>query len=261
MTRTTRFAIGAGLVIVLAVVIGVVIAGFGLLRNEQPEPIALQRPPAGQVRADYLPDGTPVWVIGHPDGTVDVLSGFDTHTPFNLGKLSWWCRAARAIENPMHGSKWDEYGFKLGGPAPAGLASWEVNVQGSRILLGTIRSAPPLGAPIHGPPEVERKWCMGLGGDVIVHTFDGWERWDSPSEAVASAPTGWVLIDGSLVALGGEVRLCALDGCDDSALAPNLDAPPPDMPMAEQFGPLGEGPFIARVRDGVLIDVTRVVAP
>jgi hypothetical protein len=152
---------GAGLVMGLAIGIGVVVAVLGLLRTE-PEPIALQRPAAGQVRADYLPDGTPVWVIGHEDGTVDVLSGFDAHTPSNLGKLLWWCPEARGLDNPVHGSKWDEYGFKIDGPAPSGLPSWEVSLVSSRVLLGAPRVAPPIGAPIHGPPSSERQWCSGV---------------------------------------------------------------------------------------------------
>jgi hypothetical protein len=254
-------AIGAGVVLSLAIATGVVIAVLGLLRTEQPEPIVLQRPPAGQVRADYLPDGTPVWVIGHEDGTVDVLSGFDTHTPSNIGKLLWWCPEARGLDNPAHGSKWDEYGVKIGGPAPAGLASWEVSVVSSRVLLGETRAAPQLDAPVHGPPSHEREWCNGFAGGAIFHTFDGWERWDSPTAAVASAPSGWVLLEGSLVARGGEVRLCALDGCDDSVIAANVDPPQPGTPSAGAFGPLSEWSYIARVRDGVLTDVTRTVAP
>jgi hypothetical protein len=250
---------GAGLVMGLAIGIGVVVAVLGLLRTE-PEPIALQRPAAGQVRADYLPDGTPVWVIGHEDGTVDVLSGFDTHTPSNLGKLLWWCPEARGLDNPMHGSKWDEYGFKIDGPAPSGLPSWEVSLVSSRVLLGAPRVAPPIGAPIHGPPSSERQWCSGFGGGAIFHTFDGWERWDSPTAAVASAPSGWIRLNGSLVARGGEVRLCAIDGCEDSVIAANVEPPPPGTPSGGWLDSR-EWSYIARVRNGVLTDVTMTVAP
>src|SRR5688500_20290993 len=80
-----RIAIGAGLVIGLAVVAGGVLLVANLLHTDEPEiPFSLGRPNAGEVRPDYLADGTPVWVVGHQDGTVDVLSGFDTHVPFNL---------------------------------------------------------------------------------------------------------------------------------------------------------------------------------
>ena len=251
---------GAGLLIGLLLVIGGVSALANLLREEEPELTGdLQRPNAGQVRADYLSDGTPVWVIGHQDGSVDVLSAFDTHVPFHLGKMLWWCPSARGLDNPNHGSRWDEYGVKIGGPAPAGLASWEVDVQSSRVFLGAPRPAPPLDAPASGPPEHERDWCVAEEDPVVFHTFDGWEVWDSPTAALEAAPEDWILLEGELAAdrTEGRVLLCGLAGCADSALAANVDMPPPDMDP--RVGPLGGTRFIAHVRDGTLVDVTRVV--
>jgi hypothetical protein len=255
-----RLSIGAGLLIGLVVVIGIVAVGANLLRGPEPDTgFSLARPPAGQARADYLADGTPVWVIGHQDGTVDVLSGFDTHVPFNLGKMLWWCPTARALENPNHGSRWEEYGVRIGGPAPAGLASWEVTVQSSRVFLGEPRPAPPHDARVFGPPEHERDWCVPAEDPVVFHTFDGGEVWDSPTAAVQAAPDDWILFEGDLVAdrAEGRVRLCGLAGCADSAVAANVDMPPPDMDP--RVGPLGGSRFIAHVRDGTLVDVTRVV--
>jgi hypothetical protein len=248
-------------IVILVVAGAAVVAIAALLRGEPPTPVVLDRPAAGQAVAAYLPDGTPIWLIGHPDGSVSALSAFDTHTPFNLGKLTWWCRPARAIDNPHHGSKWDEYGVKLGGPAPAALASWAVTTGGGQVTLGATRPAPPLGTPNSGPPEHERTWCFGPDADVDFHTFDGWQRWNSPTAAVAAAPEGWILLQGQLVAdrASDEVRLCAPENCDDSALASNVDLPPADMDPG--LGPLGGGEFIAQVRDGALVGVTRVVAP
>lgn len=250
-----RHVIGAWLLIGLAALLGGLVLGSNLLRQDGPGPVSLRRPAVGQVRPDYLPDGTPVWVIGHEDGTVDVLSGFDTHVPFSLGKMLWWCPSARALDNPHHGSKWDEYGVKLGGPAPAGLGSWEVSVQGSRVFLGSQRPAPPLDTPPNGPAAFDREWCRVPQDGVVFHTFAGWELWESPTAAVAAAPEGWILLEGGLVAAGGRVHLCAFSGCTDSVVAANVGLPPADM----EFGPLGGDRFIARVRDGILVDVTRVV--
>ena len=255
-----RVSIGAGLLIGLVVAIGIVVVGVNLLREPEPDTgFSLARPPAGQARADYLADGTPVWVIGHQDGTVGVLSGFDTHVPFNLGKLLWWCPTARGLEDVSHGSRWDEYGVKIGGPAPAGLASWDVNVQSSRVFLGAQRPAPPPDARVFGPPEHEREWCLPAEDPVVFHTFDGREVWHSPTAAVEAAPDDWILLEGALIAdrAVGHVRLCGRAGCGDSALAANVEMPPPDMDP--QFGPLGGSRFIAHVRDGTLVDVTRVV--
>ena len=255
-----RVTIGAGLLIGLVVAVGIVVVGANLLREPEPETgFSLARPPAGQARADYLADGTPVWVIGHEDGTVDVLSGFDTHVPFNLGKLMWWCPTARGLEDVSHGNRWDEYGVKIGGPAPAGLASWEVNVQSSRVFLGAPRPAPPRDAPVLGPPEFERDWCLPAEDPVVFHTFDGWEFWDSPTAAIEAAPEDWILVEGELIAdrEEGHDRLCGLAGCADSAVAANVEMPPPDMDP--RVGPLGGPRFIAHVRDGTLMDVTRVM--
>ncbi|HYI67824.1 MAG TPA: hypothetical protein VEW95_12955 [Candidatus Limnocylindrales bacterium] len=255
-----RGFIGAGMVIGLLVVIGAVSVGANLLREDEPEPGGgLRRPNAGQVRADYLPDGTPVWVIAHLDGSVDVLSAFDTHVPFHLGKLLWWCPTARGLDNPHHGSRWDEYGVRIGGPAPAGLSSWEVDVRSSRVFPGAPRPAPPRDAPVSGPPEHERDWCVPAEDQLVFHTFDGWKVWDSPTAAVEGAPEDWALLEGELVADRGEgrVRLCGLAGCVDSAVAANVELPPPGMDP--RFGPLGGTRFIAHVRDGMLVDVTRVV--
>ena len=244
----------AALVIGLLVVLAAGVLGTNLLRADEPE-IVLRRPAVGEMRPDYLPDGTPVWVMGHADGRVDVLSGFDTHIPFNLGKLLWWCPSAQALENPQHGSTWDEFGIRIGGPAPAGLSSWEVTVRGGQVHLGAAQAAPPLDAPHFGPEEFERTWCVDPGDPVVFHTFDGWQVWESPTAAIEAAPEGWILLEGGLATVAGRVRVCSTTGCDDSAVAANVEVAPPNMP----FGPLGEGRFIARVRDGVLVDVTRVV--
>src|SRR3990170_6034464 len=227
-----RLSIAAGVVIGLAVVMGAVLLVTNLLRTDEPDmSSSLRRPVAGEVRADYLADGTPVWVIGHDDGTVDVLSGFDTHVPFNLGKMLWWCPSAGALDNPNHGSKWDEYGVRLGGPAPTGLPSWEVTVRSSRVFLGAPRAAPAMGTPHHGPPDHEREWCTAPGDPVIFHTFEDWQLWDSPTAAVEEAPEGWILLDGRLTVAPdrASVLLCSRTGCADAVAATNVEVPPPDM--------------------------------
>jgi hypothetical protein len=248
----------AGVMIGAAVVAGLVVLGANLLRDDVPtDGFSLARPGRGEVRPDHLADGTPVFAVGHVDGTVSVVSAFDTHVPAHLGKLNWWCPSAVAFENPSHGSKWDERGVKIGGPAPVGLQTWEVTVQGGRVFLGDAQPGAPIGTQPIGPPEVDRDWCVPPEGLVIYHDFPGWLVWDSPADAVRQAPDDWILLEGELVALPGEagVHLCALGDCDDSALAANVERPPANI----LFGPLGPGRFMAHVRDGVLVDVTRVV--
>ena len=75
----------------------------------------------------------------------------------------WWCPTARGLEDVSHGNRWDESGANIGGPAPSGLASWQVTVQSSRVFLGAPRPAPTRDGPVLGPPEQERELVPPCG--------------------------------------------------------------------------------------------------
>lgn len=249
-----RLLILAGLLIGAALAVAAVLAIAGLVPDDPPE--TLRRPNHGEVRADFLADGTPVWVIGRADGSVGVLSGFDPHMPANLGKLLWWCPSAQALENPHHGSKWDEYGVRLGGPAPAGLPSWETEVHSSRVVIGDMRPGPRMGTEPIGPHEVDREWCLEAEDEVVIHTFDDWPVWTSVREAIDAAPTGWILVEGRLVVQpGGIVRLCSPADCSDG-VDTIIEPLRPDVAALD---PWPDARFLARVRDGTLVDITRIV--
>lgn len=216
-------------------------------------PFSLQRPAAGEARPDYLADGMPIWVIGHEGGSVDILSGFDTHVPAGVHKLLWWCPGSRTLDDPRHGSRWDEYGVKLDGPAPAGLGSWVVSLQGSRVFVGESHPPPPLGAPNDGRPD---EHCTNED-QPIIHAFTGWQVWDSPTDAVEASPAGWILIDGGLAPQrDGTVMLCSLAGCGDAVVADGVQAPTPEVLALD---PWPDTRYLARVRDGRLVDLTQIV--
>lgn len=243
--------------VALALAICCVILAVGATdADARPATTRLAAPAPGEVRPDYLADGSPVWVVGHDDGSVSVLSGFDTHRPYNLGKVLWWCETAKAFDNPEHGSKWDEYGFKLGGPAPTGLASYDVTIAGGVLEVGAPNEPPAYDDPATGPSASEREWCLGSDAPILYHTFEGWQAWNSPAAAVAAAPDGWILLDGRVAADAGAVFLCSLDDCTDRAFAAGIEAPGDD-PM--EVGALGGDRFIARVRDDALVNLTRVM--
>jgi hypothetical protein len=245
-----------GFILLMVVGIGAATGIAWFIRGEPAEPLGLlDLPPPGEIHPDYLADGTPVWVARHEDGRVDVLSGFDTHKPSNLGKILWWCARSDALENPEHGSTYDEYGFKIGGPAPTGLPSYTTTVEGARVVVRELQAAPPPDAPHTGPDEVDRDRCFEPEHERLWHTFDGWSAWDSPTAAVQASPDGWILLDGHLSLRDGAIVLCAKDGCADSALAANVDA----TNAEREFGPLFGERFIAQVRDGALVGVTRVM--
>ena len=132
-----------GLVVVASGAVAVAVALIPRGQQELPDDsVVLARPLPGEVRADYLPDGTPVWVAGHDGGDVSVISAFSSHVPYGLNKLIWWCDKADAFDDPAHGGKWDEYGVRLGGPAPIGLATYEAAVVGGRVAVGGLRAGP-----------------------------------------------------------------------------------------------------------------------
>lgn len=227
--------------------------------EDAPADQGLRRAAAGAARAEYLADGEPVWVVGHEDASVSIVSAFDTLEPFGIGKLTWWCPPAAGFDDPFHGSKWDAYGVSMGGPAPRGLTTWEPIVIGNRIWPGERREGAPIGTPHDGPDATERRWCAGPQGPPQHHTFAGWTVWTSPTEAVASAPEGWILLEGrAVLEADGSVRLCAAAGCDD-AVMPEGVGPIPDRDLFANDREVTQ--YLARVRDGRLADLTRLAGP
>jgi hypothetical protein len=214
-------------------------------------------PDGGGVRADYLADGTPVWVIGHDDGTVSVLTGFDAHrTP--LRNLLWWCETSGMLESPSLGWMYDEHGAKVFGAPPTGLAAYDVTVEGDAIRIGALNAPPGPDELSDRPMPGDGRRCFGPAAPVIYHTFDGWTVWGSPSEALAAEPDDWILLEGDLRVDGGAVYLCALDDCADRALAMGIPAATEDEIA---LGHLSGQRFLAHVRDGALANITRVVDP
>jgi len=247
---------------VLAVaVIGVAfVAVTSLLREDPAPPLGtLERPAPREVRPDYLDDGTPVWVIGLANGDVRVVSGFDTHRPANLGKVLWWCATAEAFENPEHGARYDTGGFNMGGPALGALPAYETRVVGSTVEVGERGPARPHDTGHSGPPASERDWCAlpDDSADVLYHTFEGWPVHESPTEAVASAPDGWILLAAEFAVQDNLVVMCAIGDCTDAVPAVGIEP----VNLGPQFWPLDGERFIARVQDGALVDVTRVLPP
>lgn len=88
----------------------------------------LPLPPAGSVAADYLPDGTPVWVVAYDDGTAGVFEATSTHRAYGLAWAVGWCEEKDAFIDYWGASRWDKHGRYVGGPAPSDLTSYEIVV-------------------------------------------------------------------------------------------------------------------------------------
>ena len=156
---------------------------------------ALAMPQRGAVNAEFAADGHPVWVVGHDDGSISVLDAFSTHDPFGVNKPTWFCPGSRVFEDPFHGSRYDEFGDRIAGPAPIGLGAYAFEVGGGQILIA---SEPRAGRRAPG---------SGLGGeppagcateDALVHDYTRLSEAQSPADAQASSG-GWLRLHATLI--------------------------------------------------------------
>ena len=262
-TSHLRWAVAVGVFLAATVLLVVVFAPWR--RGVQPVSGSrvLEVPPVGGVVAANLPDGRPVFVVHHEDGTVTVVDAFSTHVAYGIGKLVGWCSSSRTFEDPFHGSKWDEFGDYALGPAPTGLVTYQFSVvpgdQNQVQVDGAIPSH-PRGFLIR-PFQPAGPFCQSTSQMVLPDVLR--EASSSPADVVGAATAGWVGMRGVLLATAGRrARLCAAvaDGvCADAAPVPGVDV---TGLISALRGPRTsvriEGPWIAQVRAGVLMHATRV---
>lgn len=97
-------------------------------------------PPSGTVSADFVEEH-PVFVVSDEQGSAIVLDAMSPHS--NFPKVLAWCATSRVFEDLWHGSTFASDGTWLGGPAPTGMARYEVRgVDHGRAEVG-VRSSPP----------------------------------------------------------------------------------------------------------------------
>lgn len=211
-------------------------------------------PPRGETSAVFLADGRPVFVVHHEDGTVSVVDAFSSHRAWGVEELNVWCPSTREFVEVAHEAHFDEYGTLTPGSGPAGkggVATFAFSVvtgdgagDPRSIRIGQIQEPttpgrnsgegrPPF-CPSedtdHGPATdlipVTGAYT-GQSGMVLAHQIDDDQIWDSPAEAVAAAPTGWVAIRSTLhVDSDGFVQLCAQvvdDRCDGGVVVRGID--------------------------------------
>ena len=104
------------------------------------------RPERGRAASALLSDGTPVWVVHHLDGSVDVL---DAVTPGEgTGSVVSWIQLGRRFSGG--GVMWDEYGRRLDGPRSGDLAARALRVEGQMVVVGQPLAETRLGDPVSG---------------------------------------------------------------------------------------------------------------
>lgn len=224
----------------------------------------LSGPPMGEVVAEQLADGSPVWVVHHEDGEVTVVDATSTHQPYGLATLIGWCATSRGFEDPQHGSSYDERGRYRGGPAPTGLAvhlaspdpAGQIVVPGRHSFEKAPRDAraaePPDGPGCFRSEDRAGTLAPHAVGDQAV----------TLEEAMGSASIGEVVVvrDSPIVLRDEGAMVCW------EAVA-FLDDLPPDCEGVEAAGlSLADGPgwviatgtFVGRVGDGALHDIAFV---
>lgn len=79
----------------------------------------------------------------------------------HLGCRVPWCDSSQWFECPCHGSKYNRVGEKRGGPAPRGMDSFPIEIQGERVTIdtGTRIIGPEIGTNTTGQ-EPEGPHCV-----------------------------------------------------------------------------------------------------
>lgn len=107
----------------------------------------LAAPEPGGVSAQWLGDD-PVFVVRDDDGAVRVLDAVSPSSPLDFRKVLAWCESSRSFEDLWDGSKFDHTGTYLGGPAPTGMAQFEVTSKAdAQVRVGARGPAPKRPAP------------------------------------------------------------------------------------------------------------------
>jgi len=264
--------------VVIAVALVVAIAGlavaWGIVQPFQGKEVpgglgVVDVPPVGQVAPANLADGRPVFVVHHPDGSVEVVDGFSTHVPYGIGKLVAWCTTSGLFDDVYHGSKWSEYGTYLMGPAATGLATYRSTIEpDGRLKVESMIPPAPRPDP-RAKVQLRGPYCTSPE-ELVYPTIAGAVSSD-PAAVVASAPDGWVPFRG-LVVSGGPTgtQLCPpgegasgscphgapVEGIDPTLFQENRHL---QVPGAVIIRP--PQTFIARVQEGALRDLTRVPSP
>lgn len=295
-TRPSRAAAAVTALAVFAVAAALlwrVFAPAGTSDRTLAGPDVVDVPPRGDVAPVFLPDGRPVFVVHHFDGTVSVIDAFSSHRPYGLKDQVAWCPSTHDFVEMAHEARFDEFGsWRSAGPAPYGLATFAFQVverdeagDAASIRVGEMQAPPPGGSAHETDPSTYPSFCpaeegptitagtvtvvSGVSGEVGVvlrHAIDPADVWGSPALVVAADPDGWIAVEGRLLVSrsDGFAQLCGeVDGeqCIDGAIVRGLDGVGLLVDVLiphPDFYAVEPGVWIGRVQDGLLIEIGRI---
>ena len=225
----------------------------------------LPLPPPGQVWAEWLDDGTPVFVAHQPDGRVDVL-GAELPLGFPGRAAIGWCPALGTFIQVMSGARFRRDGTYLGGPPPAGMPRYEADLIDGRVRVRRQLDPAPRDArsPYEHAVSLDNECYDERGGydldptQVVLH--------DEPfadaitAEELRGVRDGVVLVRGNLVGRAdGGVEFCQRVSQASPPLCVDPVAYPGDG--GRDLSPYGiEGWFRVTMRDDTLERVVMAAA-
>src|SRR5436309_3573710 len=254
------------MLVVAAVLVAGLAAWWGVGRPSQDRSVVAARwqaPGPGDAVAGFLDDGTPVLAVAHSDGRVTAVEAISPHRPWGIRSLLGWCPSSRTFDDPFHGSKFDEYGDYVLGPAPIGLVTYHFSlIPGDNDQVhvdGPIPSHPR--GFLTQPFQPAGPFCQSTSGMVLPEVLRNASS--VPADVITAPPGEWMAVQATLLAMAGQpARLCgavanracvdaaAVSGVDVTGLVSTLRGPATILTI--------EGPWIAQVRAGALVHVTRV---
>jgi hypothetical protein len=189
-------------------------------------------PRSNEPEPRLLADGTPVFVVAKRGALPVVVEAVSTHVAWGVTKLVGWCQGSNTFVD-IHGSRWDTFGTKRGGPASSGLATFAVTrLNGSnKLRVGRRVPGAPIGTrsvPPSGPS------CEFENGAKVVD-IAGTRRVSTPADLRANE---WDRVKGVLVTSADRhARLCPkATASAKPPCAGGLDAPGVERPFGHGWG-------------------------
>lgn len=237
--------------VVILVITGWLVATTLLAPADQTNASVVRIPPLGAVAAVRLTDGRPIFVVHHETGQITVLDGFSTHVINGVYKTLAWCPEARIFSDMAHGSRYDEWGVREGGPAPTGMIAmrWRLGAGGLLQVEGLL--GPVAGGDASAPEPVDYAACT-----YVTHDFGADARL-KPGHAIESRDGTWVVVTGAMDLQ--DQRMCdPYPGCTSAAPIVGLRL---DLSLVAQSLEFFTRPrlWLAQVNDGRLSHLTVIL--
>lgn len=155
--------LGNGARLLLALLASAAIFGLAAVAVARSSGTRLAVGPPGSAQPAWV-DGEPVWVVAPSEGDPVVVGAVNPHRWYGIRDIVGWCPSQRIFSAYYDGSRFDEAGHYIFGPAPTGLPRYEVTEAhpGAVTVGDAVASETRTGSewrPVDGAP-----FCGGESG-------------------------------------------------------------------------------------------------